>query len=35
MYVGNGKIIAAPHTGTVVQVQNLSDWDVAGARRFA
>lgn len=35
MYIGNGKIIAAPHTGTVVQVQNLSDWKVAGARRFA
>lgn len=35
MYIGDGKIIAAPHTGTVVQVQNLSDWKVAGARRFA
>jgi cell wall-associated NlpC family hydrolase len=35
MYIGGGKIIAAPHTGTVVQVQNLSDWKVAGARRFA
>jgi hypothetical protein len=34
MYIGGGKIIAAPHTGTVVQVQNLSDWKVAGARRF-
>jgi cell wall-associated NlpC family hydrolase len=35
MYIGNGQVIAAPHTGTVVQVQNLSDWNVAGARRFA
>jgi len=24
MYVGNGKVIAAPHTGTVVQYQPLS-----------
>lgn len=35
MYIGDGKIIAAPHTGTVVQVQNLSDWNAVGARRFA
>jgi len=26
MYVGNGKVIAAPHTGTVVQYQRLSDF---------
>jgi cell wall-associated NlpC family hydrolase len=33
IYAGNGKVIAAPHTGTVVQYQNLSrfpqkDWEV-------
>lgn len=26
MYVGDGKVIAAPRTGTVVQYQNLSDF---------
>lgn len=26
MYVGGGKVIAAPHTGTVVQYQPLSRW---------
>jgi len=26
MYVGNGQVIAAPHTGTVVQYQPLSQW---------
>jgi NlpC/P60 family/Transglycosylase SLT domain len=26
MYVGNGKVIAAPHTGTVVQYQPVSDF---------
>ena len=26
MYVGNGKVIAAPHTGTVVQYQPLSNF---------
>jgi len=25
MYVGNGQVIAAPHTGTVVQYQALSN----------
>lgn len=35
MYIGNGQIIAAPHTGTVVQVQSLSDWNAIGARRYA
>ena len=35
MYIGNGKIIVAPHTGSTVQVQNLSDWSAVGARRFA
>lgn len=33
IYAGNGKVIAAPHTGTVVQYQDLSnfpqsDWEV-------
>jgi len=36
MYIGNGQIIVAPHTGTNVQVQNLSDHaDYLGARRYA
>jgi cell wall-associated NlpC family hydrolase len=26
LYVGNGKVIAAPHTGALVQYQNLSDF---------
>jgi len=26
MYVGHGKVIAAPHTGTVVQYQPVSDF---------
>ncbi|MCI0440746.1 MAG: C40 family peptidase [Chloroflexi bacterium] len=26
MYVGNGKVIAAPHTGAVVQMQDLSSF---------
>ena len=25
MYVGNGKVIAAPYTGTVVQYQDVPD----------
>lgn len=35
MYVGGGKIIVAPRSGTVVQVQDLSSWSAIGARRFA
>jgi peptidoglycan DL-endopeptidase CwlO len=38
IYAGNGKVIAAPHTGTVVQYQDLSnfpqsDWEVRSAVR--
>lgn len=35
MYIGHGKIVAAPHTGDVVRIQNLADWNAVGARRFA
>lgn len=36
MYIGNGKYIAAPHTGAVVSVFDLADAkDYVGARRFA
>ena len=36
MYVGGGRVIAAPHTGTVVQYQPVSQFknDFAGARRI-
>ena len=36
MYVGNGKVIAAPHTGTVVQYQPISKFksSFVGARRI-
>lgn len=34
MYVGHGKVIAAPHTGTVVQYQDLSSFgDLLDVRR--
>lgn len=36
MYIGDGKYIAAPHTGAVVSVFNLADAkDYVGGRRFA
>jgi cell wall-associated NlpC family hydrolase len=37
MYVGNGKVIAAPHTGEVVQYQDASSFTGQGwhARRYA
>jgi cell wall-associated NlpC family hydrolase len=37
MYVGKGKVIAAPHTGEVVQYQDLSRFkgDIVDVRRFA
>jgi cell wall-associated NlpC family hydrolase len=36
MYIGNGQIIEAPHTGTNVQIDSLaSHTDFVGARRFA
>ena len=36
MYVGNGRVIAAPHTGTVVQYQPVSrfDGDIVDVRRL-
>lgn len=34
MYVGHGKVIAAPHTGTVVQYQPLSQFRIWQARRI-
>jgi cell wall-associated NlpC family hydrolase len=35
MYIGNGKVIAAPHTGTNVQIESLSLFksNFIGARR--
>jgi cell wall-associated NlpC family hydrolase len=32
MYIGGGQIIAAPHTGTVVQIQPLSSAYVHASR---
>jgi len=34
IYAGNGKVIAAPHTGTVVQYQPLSQFRVNDVRRL-
>jgi cell wall-associated NlpC family hydrolase len=35
MYIGNGKFVEAPHTGTTVQVSQLAGRkDYVGARRF-
>jgi cell wall-associated NlpC family hydrolase len=37
MYIGNGRFIHAPHTGTRVQIQSLSGWyssRFVGARRL-
>ncbi|WP_225847268.1 C40 family peptidase [Streptomyces sp. HPF1205] len=33
MYMGAGLVIAAPHTGAVVRVDPISQWDVLAARR--
>jgi len=35
MYVGNGKVIAAPHTGELVQYQDVSRFagDIVDVRR--
>lgn len=33
IYIGGGRVIAAPHTGTVVQIQSLSDEPPTGAGR--
>jgi hypothetical protein len=38
IYVGNGKFIHAPHTGTRVRIESLGGWysrDLDGARRLA
>jgi cell wall-associated NlpC family hydrolase len=36
MYIGNGQIVTAPHTGDVVKVTELAYMpEYAGARRFA
>jgi peptidoglycan DL-endopeptidase CwlO len=37
LYVGNGRFIHAPHTGTRVRIEKLGGWyssRFAGARRF-
>lgn len=35
LYIGNGKMIVAPHTGSVVQIQSVAgEGDYMGARRF-
>jgi cell wall-associated NlpC family hydrolase len=37
MYIGNGRFIHAPHTGTRVRIQTLAGWygsEFVGARRF-
>lgn len=34
IYAGNGKVIAAPHTGTVVQYQPLSQFHINDIRRL-
>lgn len=33
IYLGDGLVIAAPHTGAVVRIDPLSQWDVLAARR--
>ncbi len=37
MYIGNGMVVHAPHTGDVVRIAPLSQWggDYQGARRFS
>jgi cell wall-associated NlpC family hydrolase len=35
MYVGNGKFIEDPHTGSVVHIENLASYPgFVGARRY-
>lgn len=34
VYIGGGKVIAAPHTGTVVQVQDWSHQPLTAIRRY-
>jgi cell wall-associated NlpC family hydrolase len=33
LYLGAGLVIAAPHTGAVVRIDPLAQWDVLAARR--
>jgi cell wall-associated NlpC family hydrolase len=35
IYLGAGLVIAAPHTGAVVRIDPLAQWDVLAARRVA
>jgi cell wall-associated NlpC family hydrolase len=35
MYLGDGLVIAAPHTGAVVRIDPLSQWQILAARRVA
>lgn len=34
LYIGNGQVIAAPHTGTVVQIQDWSHRPLTAIRRY-
>ena len=34
IYVGSGRFIDAPHTGTVVRISTMHDYGYYGARRF-
>lgn len=34
IYLGGGMVIAAPHTGTVVQEQDWSNWPITAIRRY-
>jgi cell wall-associated NlpC family hydrolase len=36
IYLGNGKVIAAPHTGSNVQIENVNAFkqNFVGARRY-
>ncbi|SEO73776.1 Cell wall-associated hydrolase, NlpC family [Actinacidiphila rubida] len=34
IYLGAGLVIAAPHTGTVVRIDPIAQWDVLAARRL-
>ncbi len=34
LYIGGGKVIAAPHTGTVVQIQDWSNKPLTAIRRY-
>ncbi|WP_405734912.1 C40 family peptidase [Streptomyces sp. NBC_01537] len=34
MYMGSGLVIAAPHTGSVVRIEPIKDWQILAARRI-